>query len=90
VILGFALVPPGTAMTLPAHALWARGVSIVPSYAGPPADMRAALDAIAAREVDVLSLVTHRLPLERTAEAFRLVAAAEDSMKVLVLPHWGL
>jgi L-iditol 2-dehydrogenase len=90
VILVFALVPPGTAMTLPAHALWARGVSIVPSYAGPPADMRAALDAIAAREVDVLSLVTHRLPLERTAEAFRLVAAAEDSMKVLVLPHWGL
>ena len=86
-ILVFALVPPGTSMTLPAHALWARGVSIVPSYAGPPADMREALDAIAAKEIDVLSLVTHRLSLERTAEAFRLVAQASDSMKVLVLPH---
>ena len=85
-ILVFALVAPGTSLTLPAHDLWARGVSIVPSYAGPPADMREALDAIAAGKVDVLSLVTHRLPLAQTAEAFRLVAAAGDSMKVLVLP----
>jgi L-iditol 2-dehydrogenase len=86
VILVFALVPPGFEVGLPAHELWARGVSIVPSYAGPPADMEAALAAIASREVEVASLITHRLPLARTAEAFRLVAAASDSMKVIVLP----
>ncbi|HVQ34791.1 MAG TPA: alcohol dehydrogenase catalytic domain-containing protein [Candidatus Bathyarchaeia archaeon] len=86
VVLVFALVPPGRAVPLPAFDLWSRGVSIVPSYAGPPADMRAAIEAIAARRVDVLGLVTHRLPLERTQEAFRLVAAAQDSMKVLVVP----
>ena len=86
VVLVFALVPPGSAVQLPAFELWSRGVAIVPSYAGPPADMRAAIEAIQARRVDVASLVTHRLPLERTAEAFRLVAAAQDSMKVLVVP----
>ncbi|HJQ99605.1 MAG TPA: alcohol dehydrogenase catalytic domain-containing protein [Candidatus Polarisedimenticolaceae bacterium] len=86
VVLVFALVPPGSAVQLPAFELWSRGVSIVPSYAGPPADMRAAIEAIAAKRVDVASLVTHRLPLERTAEAFRLVAAAQNSMKVLVIP----
>ena len=85
-ILVFALVAPGTVLSFPAHALWARGVSIVPSYAGPPAEMRLALAAIAAREVDVGPLVTHRLPLAQTAEAFRLVALASDSMKVIVLP----
>jgi L-iditol 2-dehydrogenase len=85
-ILPFALVPPGTTLALPLHDLLARGVSIVPSYSGPPAEMREALDAIAARQVDLRPLVTHRLPLERTAEAFRLVAAAGDSLKVLVLP----
>jgi L-iditol 2-dehydrogenase len=44
------------------------------------------LDAIAAREVDVESLITHRLPLSDAARAFRLVAQAGESMKVLVLP----
>jgi threonine dehydrogenase-like Zn-dependent dehydrogenase len=58
----------------------------VPSYAGPPADMRLALDAIAAKEVDVAPLVTHRLPLERTSEAFQIVARAAESMKVIILP----
>jgi len=86
VILVFALVPPGFEVSIPAHDLWARGVSIVPSYAGPPADMRTALYAIASRAVDVAGLITHRLPLGKTAEAFRLVAAAGDSMKVIVLP----
>lgn len=85
-ILVFALVAPGSSLTLPAYDLWARGVSIVPSYAGPPADMRLALDAIAAKEVDVAPLVTHRLPLGRIAEAFQLVARAAESMKVIILP----
>jgi L-iditol 2-dehydrogenase len=85
-ILIFALVPPGSRVDLPAYELWSRGVSLVPSYAGPPADMRLALEAIASHRVEVASLITHRLPLDRTAEAFRLVAAAQDSMKVIVVP----
>ena len=85
-ILFFAPLGPGEEMTLPAHDLWMRGASIVHSYAGPPADMRVALALIASRRVDVETLVTHRLPLDRTAEGFQLTAGAGKSLKVIVDP----
>jgi L-iditol 2-dehydrogenase len=37
--------------------------------------------------VDVRPLITHRLALDETAEAFRLVAEAGDSLKVIVEPQ---
>jgi L-iditol 2-dehydrogenase len=86
-ILFFALFPPGTTFPFPVHELGRDGITIVHSYAGPPADMRAALDAIASRRVDVASLITHRLPLAATAEGFRLVAEAGESLKVIVEPQ---
>jgi threonine dehydrogenase-like Zn-dependent dehydrogenase len=36
--------------------------------------------------VRVDDLVTHRLPLERAAEGFGLVATATDSVKVIIEP----
>jgi L-iditol 2-dehydrogenase len=87
-ILFFAPARPGETIPFPLYDLWRDGITIVHSYAGPPADMRVALQAIAERRVDVRSLITHRLPLDRTAEAFRLVADAQDSLKVIVEP-WG-
>jgi L-iditol 2-dehydrogenase len=52
-ILFFALFPPGSTFPFPIYELGKDGITIVHSYAGPPADMRTALDAIAARRVDV-------------------------------------
>ncbi|HEX4824617.1 MAG TPA: alcohol dehydrogenase catalytic domain-containing protein [Candidatus Polarisedimenticolaceae bacterium] len=86
-LLVFALFPPGTTASLPLHELGRDGISIVHSYAGPPADMKTALDAIANRRVDVRSLITHRLPLADAQEGFRLVAEAGDSLKVIVEPQ---
>ena len=86
-ILFFALFPPGSTVALPIHELGRDGITIVHSYAGPPADMRTALDAIAARRIDVRPLITHRLPLAETGEAFRLVEAAGDSLKVIIEPQ---
>jgi len=49
---------------------------------------------IAARRVPVAEMITHRLPLERTQEGFRLMStpsagccAGGESLKVVVLPH---
>jgi L-iditol 2-dehydrogenase len=86
-ILFFALFPPGVAYPFPVYELGKDGITIVHSYAGPPADMRIALDAIAARRVNVASLITHRLPLAQTGEAFRLVEEAGESLKVIVQPQ---
>jgi len=85
-VLFFAPLPPGATLEFPAHDLWKRGVTIVHSYAGPPADMRTALDLIAARRVDVASMITHRLGLDDVAAGFRLMIDAGDSLKVLVEP----
>jgi len=85
-LLVFAPLPPGETLELDVNDLWKRGVSIVHSYAGPPEDMRLALDWIAAGKIDVASMVTHRLPLEETGVGFRLVAAGGDSLKVLIEP----
>jgi len=86
-VLLFALYPPGVSFPFPVYELAKDGITIVHSYAGPPADMRAALEAIAARAVDVSSLITHRLPLTRIGEAFRLVETAEESLKVIIAPQ---
>jgi len=86
-VLFFATMPPGEALTLPMNALWKRGIALVFSYAGPPDDMSAALDLIAAGAVDVGSMITHRVGLAETGEAFRLMAASGDSLKVIVEPQ---
>jgi L-iditol 2-dehydrogenase len=70
----------------PLGELWRDGIRIVPSYAGPPTDMRTALDAIADGRIDVATLITHRLPLERAAEEVRMVAEARDSIKAILEP----
>ncbi|HEX5044656.1 MAG TPA: zinc-binding dehydrogenase [Candidatus Polarisedimenticolaceae bacterium] len=85
-VLLFALLPPGEVQPVPLGDLWQEGVTVTSSYAGPPADMRVALDLIAAGRVDVLGTVTHRLPLEEAAEGFRLTAEAGASLKVILEP----
>ena len=85
-VLFFAPLLPGETLDYPAHDLWKRGISIVHSYAGPPADMQTALDLIASKRVDVAGMVTHRLPLEETQEGFKLMQQATEALKVIIEP----
>ncbi len=85
-VLFFAPLLPEERLDYPANELWKKGITIVHSYAGPPADMRTALELIAARRIDVASMVTHRVPLEQTLEGYRLMLEARDSLKVVVQP----
>ena len=86
-ILFFAPAPPGTTYPVPLHDVWNDGITMVHSYAGPPADMLVALDLIAAKRVDVAAMVTHRISLARTQEGFERVVRASDSLKVIVDPR---
>jgi len=86
-ILFFAPAPPGITFPAPLHDLWKDGISILHSYAGPPHDIVMARDLIAARRVDVASMVTDRLPLEETGKGFKIVVEAGRSLKVLVEPQ---
>jgi len=86
-IVFFAPLPPGETVTLPMWDLWRDCVDIVHSYAGPPADMRRAIDLIAERRVDVGSLVTHRLGLAETGRGFDLMVEARRSLKIVIEPQ---
>ena len=85
-VLFFAPLLPEETLDYPAHDLWKRGISMVHSYAGPPADMQTALQLIASKRIDVANMVTHRLPLEKTQEGFRLMQEATDALKIIIEP----
>jgi len=80
----FAVPAPGENHPMPLNELWRREVTIRTSYGAAPGDLQTALSLIASRRVEVDDLVTHRLPLERIAEGFRLVADASESVKVVI------
>ncbi len=76
---------PGRALDLDGFALYTGEVDVHASYSAGPADMRAAFDLIASGRVDPAPLVTHRLPLARTADALEL-ARSGAAVKALVVP----
>jgi len=86
-VLLFAPLPPGETLALPMNDLWRRCVNLIHSYAGPPAEMREALERIAAGRIDVRAMITHRLPLSQTREGFRLMTGTGDSLKIIVEPQ---
>jgi L-iditol 2-dehydrogenase len=82
----FAVPAPGENHPMPLNELWRREVSVRTAYGAAPADLAMAMDLIATGRVRVHDLITHRLPLERAAEGFGLVAGAGESVKVIIEP----
>ncbi|MBV8170906.1 MAG: zinc-binding dehydrogenase [Candidatus Eremiobacteraeota bacterium] len=70
---------------LPVHDLFFKDVSVVASYSAGPDDTREALTLLA-DGLPVRPLVTHRFGLDSIAQAYRLVAAGTDALKVIVYP----
>lgn len=85
-VLFFATTAEGVQVPMPLYEMWHNEVSVVTSYAASPEDLMEAIGLLERREVDVARLISHRMPLERTAEGFRLVADARDSLKVIIEP----
>ena len=86
-ILFFALVTPGVDLAYPAFDLWNRGVTVTQSYAAALPDLAEALELIRRGRIPVEQMITHRLPLARASEGFQRVAAARDSIKVVIEPQ---
>lgn len=87
-VLFFAPTGPGVTVPLSINELfWRNGITLTTSYAGSPADYQAALDMIAAGTIPVQKMITHRLSMEEIGLGFRLVAEAEESIKVIIEPQ---
>ncbi|MBI2122958.1 MAG: alcohol dehydrogenase catalytic domain-containing protein [Armatimonadetes bacterium] len=80
----FAPAPPNETWPLPVHDVFFNEVRIVPSYSAAPSHTREALQWLQ-DGFPVESLITHRLPMERAIEGYRMVMDA-DALKVVVRP----
>ena len=85
-ILFFAPTDPAAKVEIPFNALWREEITMTSSYGGSPRDLQAALDMLRDRRIAVADLISHRLSLDDAGQGFRLVARAEDSMKVILRP----
>ncbi len=86
-VVFFAPKEPGQTYPMPLFDLWRDNITIVNSYASPPGDTLTALNLIESGRVKVADLVTHRLPLSRAQEGFRLASEAAESIKVIIEPQ---
>jgi L-iditol 2-dehydrogenase len=86
-VLCFAPTDPGVELPIPVNDFWRNSITVMPSYANSPYDATVALELIRAGRVPVREMITHRLPLAETGVGFKLVATAEESMKVIIEPQ---
>ncbi len=87
-VLFFAPTAQGVTFPISINDLFFRNdITLTTSYAGSPADYAMARDLIGAGRVNVREMITHRLPLAETGLGFKLVAAAGDSLKVIIEPQ---
>lgn len=86
-ILFFAPTQPHIKINFPLFDLWNKGVKMVSTYAGSPKDIETAIDFIKSKKITVTDMITHKLPLSETAKGFKLVAQAQNSIKVIIEPQ---
>lgn len=85
-ILFFAPTRPGIEIPFPLFDLWNKQIKMVSTYAGAPVDIKEAINLIKSKKVMVTDLITHRLPLSKAAEGFKIAAEAKDSIKIIIEP----
>lgn len=85
-VLLFAPTEPGIDISLPLYDIWNNGITITTSYAGSPLDISEAIELIRSKNIIVKDMITHRFPISRAEEGFKLVEKAQDSIKVIIEP----
>ncbi|MCX5668007.1 MAG: alcohol dehydrogenase catalytic domain-containing protein [Candidatus Omnitrophica bacterium] len=81
-ILLFAI--PDKNIEIPTVDMWRNEITITSSYGAAGDDLAQALEIISSGKLDMGQLITHRLPLRKIQEGFRLVAQAKESLKVVL------
>jgi len=71
-------------ITIPFHEIWRREIRLQTSYGAAPRDFGPAIELIRRKKIPLGEMITHRFPLEKIARGFQVVAAGEDSIKVVI------
>ena len=88
-IIYFAVPKPGINLEVPINKYWRNEITIMTSYGAAPPDLDEAYNWIFSKRINVLDLITHRYPLSMAGEAFKVVIAADKSLKVILEPDRG-
>ena len=83
-VVFFTPARPDERLTIDPNMLYFHDISIVTSYSCGPDDTREALRLIERGLVSARMLVTHRFTIDETARAYKLVAEARESLKVII------
>lgn len=83
-VVFFSPANPQDLLTFNINELYFRDISIVNSYSCGPDDTREALELICRGIARPQLLITHRFTIDKTKEAYSLVAEARDSLKVMI------
>jgi len=84
IILFFAI--PNRDIALPIPDFWRNELTVTSSYGAAPADLAEALEFIANKKINVKDTITQTLPLTQIQAAFKIVAEAKESLKVVLEP----
>jgi L-iditol 2-dehydrogenase len=71
-------------LDVPIVDIWRNELTITSSYGATPKDLERSMELY--EKTKVKDLITHTLPLSRIQEGFDLVTAADNSLKVVLLP----
>ena len=85
-ILYFAPSDPDYIFETNFNELWWSGVKITSSYAAAPRDLQMALNLIQYKRVNVLDMITHKLPLSDINKGFNMVENSLESLKIVINP----
>lgn len=86
-ILLFAPTNPGETIPLEFFEVWNKQIHVTSTYAGAGRDILESIDLLSSETIVVDDLISHKLPLTEAKKGFELVANADKSMKVILLPH---
>ena len=83
----FSPCPIQKSVVIPINDFWTKEIRVLTSYYLGPPDIREAMELLASGRIEVDSLVTHRLPLERIAEGFALMLEGKEAVKIIIEPN---
>jgi L-iditol 2-dehydrogenase len=84
-----APAPPDEVWCVQPTDLWFQEIKIHSTYSATHMDTEAVLNLLASGRVDANSMITHRFNLDDVAEGIRLLRAARESLKILLIPDLG-
>ncbi|CAE6497541.1 zinc-dependent dehydrogenase [Candidatus Nitrosotenuis uzonensis] len=83
-IILFGVPTKGATMNIDMSIIYAKELTLVPTYAASDIDTKQALELIATGKVDVKKLITHRYSLAESQKAFEHAHTGQNAMKIII------